>query len=163
MDVVFDEVLLEVGLALQSEPQGVGNDQPPVLIAGLRVGNDQLRSLITDKRQLANTLRSDEIIRLRLKLILTLQQQPLNELIELGKGLRVEANHLLEDVDIEVDVFHRVGCLHELAHEFALVAGDDVADRAAHCVAVLVGLGSFKQLEKSRQDLLGANVAQGAD
>lgn len=116
LDVIFDKVLLEVSLAFQSEPQRVGNDQPPILIIGLRISNDQLRSLIADKRQLANALRSYEIIRLSLKLILALQQQPLDELVELGKGLRVEAYHFLEDVDIEVNVFHAVGSLHQLAH-----------------------------------------------
>lgn len=106
MDVIADEVLLKVGLSFESKSQRVGNDESSVLILGLSIGDDQISSLSTNKRQLPNTLRSDEIIRLSFKLILTLKQQPLDELVELRKRLRVEANHLLEDVDIHVDILH---------------------------------------------------------
>lgn len=34
--------------------------------------------------------------------------------------------------------------MHELAYELGLVAGDEVADCAAHCVSVLICLGGFE-------------------
>lgn len=149
-----------VDLPLEAKPQTVSHDKPSVLIGRFGIADDQPGGILADEGQLSHALRSNEIVGLGLEAILAFPEQPFNQVGQLLEGLGVIADHLLENADVEVDVFLLLGRLHQPAHQQPLRTRYDVADRTAHRVPVLVHLEIIQQLEQRRQYRLIPDVPQ---